>query len=78
MPLDLRLIVSTLPGETLEALGPRGWPSLTVEPLGAAERAELIARYLKHFSRGLSEAARQNPRQRPGLRQPALPQDPAR
>ena len=55
-PLDLRLLVSTLPSETLEALGPRGWPSLTVEPLGAAERTELIARYLSHHSRGLSEA----------------------
>ena len=56
MPLDLRLVVSTLPGETLEALGPREWQSLTVEPLGAAERAELIARYLSHHSRGLSQA----------------------
>ena len=54
-PLDLRLIVSTLPGDTLEALAPRAWPTLTVEPLTAEERIQLIARYLKHFSKGLSE-----------------------
>jgi len=55
LPLDMRLIVSTLPGDTLEALEPRAWSSLTVEPLRAEERVQLITRYLRHFSRGLSE-----------------------
>jgi len=54
-PPDLRLIVSTLPGDTLDALAPRAWPSLTVEPLRSEERIALIARYLRHFSRGLSD-----------------------
>ncbi|MCX6844513.1 MAG: DUF4062 domain-containing protein, partial [candidate division WOR-3 bacterium] len=55
LPTDLRLIVSTLPGDTLEALQPRGWPSLTVEPLREDERVRLIAGYLKHFAQGLAE-----------------------
>jgi nephrocystin-3 len=53
---DLRLVISTLPGDTLDALQPRGWPALTVEPLTASERVWLIARYLAHFAQGLSEA----------------------
>ena len=52
---NIRLIVSTLPGDTLEALQPRQWPSLTVEPLTRPERTELIARYLENFSQALSE-----------------------
>ena len=56
LPGDLRLVVSTLPGDTLNALQPRGWPELTVESLTAEERVQLIARYLAHFSQGLSDA----------------------
>jgi tetratricopeptide (TPR) repeat protein len=56
LPGELRLIVSTLPGDTLTALQPRGWPALTVEPLTPDECVHLIARYLAHFSQGLSEA----------------------
>ncbi|MDQ0290537.1 tetratricopeptide repeat protein [Oligosphaera ethanolica] len=55
LPGELRLIVSTLPGDTFDALQPRGWPALTVEPLTPDERVELIARYLKHFAQGLSD-----------------------
>ena len=54
LPGDLRLIVSILPGDTFNALQPRGWPALTVEPLATEERVRLIARYLAHFSQGLS------------------------
>ena len=56
LPGDLRLVVSTLPGDTLNALQPRSWPELTVEPLTAKERVQLISRYLSHFSQGLSDA----------------------
>jgi tetratricopeptide (TPR) repeat protein len=56
LPGELRLIVSTLPGDTFSALQPRGWPTLTVEPLTAEERVQLIARYLTHFAQGLSDA----------------------
>jgi len=56
LPGELRLVVSTLPGDTLTALQPFGWPTLTVEPLTDEERVQLIARYLAHFSQGLSDA----------------------
>ena len=39
----LRLIVSTLPGDTLEAVEQRGWPSLRVQPLTPDERRRMIA-----------------------------------
>lgn len=55
LPDELRLVVSTLPGDTLIALQPRGWPALTIEPLTAEERIRLIACYLAHFSQGLSD-----------------------
>ena len=56
LPGELRLIVSTLPGDTCNALQPRGWPALTVGPLTSEERVQLIARYLTHFAQGLSDA----------------------
>ena len=56
LPGELRLIVSTLKGTTLDALQPRAWPAMTVEPLTPEERIQVIARYLKHFSQGLSDA----------------------
>jgi len=52
---DIRLIVSTLPGDTLDALEDRNWPTLTVEPLVPDERTRLIAGYLAQFSQGLSD-----------------------
>ncbi|MBW2738967.1 MAG: tetratricopeptide repeat protein [Deltaproteobacteria bacterium] len=59
LPGELRLIVSTLSGDTLNALQPRDWPTLTVEPLTDDERVQLIARYLAHFSQALSDARAQ-------------------
>jgi tetratricopeptide (TPR) repeat protein len=65
LPGELRLVVSTLPGDTtekddcrdvLDALRPRGWLTLTVEPLTSEERIRMIARYLTHFAQGLSDA----------------------
>jgi nephrocystin-3 len=46
MSLDVRLIVSTLPGDTLGALAPRAWPSLTVKTLLDDLRATGIDREL--------------------------------
>jgi tetratricopeptide (TPR) repeat protein len=46
---SLRLIVSTLPGDTLEAIEKRGWGSLRVQPLTPDERRRMIADYLKRF-----------------------------
>ena len=47
----LRLIVSTLPGDTLEAVEKRGWDSLHVEPLMPDERRRMIVDYLKRFGK---------------------------
>lgn len=49
----LRLFASTLPGETLEAVSGRGWPSLRVEPLTGDERRRMIADYLGRFGKTL-------------------------
>jgi len=49
----LRLVVSTLPGESLEAVSQRGWPSLRVEPLSPDERRRMIADYLQRFGKKL-------------------------
>ena len=49
----LRLIVSTLPGDTLEAVEPRGWTQLRVEPFMPDERREMIVSYLGRFGKKL-------------------------
>ncbi len=49
----LRLIVSTLPGETADAVMKRGWDSLRIEPLTADERRQMIAGYLARFGKKL-------------------------
>jgi len=49
----LRLIVSTLPGDTLQAVKQRGWESLHVEPLAQDERRRMIVDYLKRFGKTL-------------------------
>ena len=49
----LRLVVSTLPGDTLDAVTQRGWTSLRVEPLKPDERRRMITRYLARFGKKL-------------------------
>src|SRR6202023_1243194 len=49
----LRLIVSTLPGDSLEAVEKRGWGSLRVEPLTPDERRRMITDSLKRFGKTL-------------------------
>ena len=49
----LRLVVSTLPGDTLEVVTPRGWKSLRVEPLTTDERSRMIEHYLARFGKKL-------------------------
>jgi len=49
----LRLIVSTLPGDTLTAVEQRDWPSLRVQPLSPDERRRMIVDYLARFSKHL-------------------------
>ncbi len=49
----LRLMVSTLPGETLDAVNKRGWETLTVSPLSTDERRGIIEHYLARFGKKL-------------------------
>lgn len=61
MPPQVRLIVSTLPGRSLNALQKRDWPSLGIELLDSnegdtEERKNLIVDYLKRFSKTLDES----------------------
>jgi len=49
----LRLVVSMLPGDTLEAVTPHGWKSLRVEPLTPDERRRMIEHYLAGFGKKL-------------------------
>jgi nephrocystin-3 len=49
----LRLVVSTLPGETMDAVMQRGWESLRVEPLTHDERRRMVEHYLARFGKKL-------------------------
>ena len=56
LPANVRLIVTTLPGRSLEVLRKRGWPTLEVEPLRVAERRNLIRQYLAEYRKSLDSA----------------------
>lgn len=49
----LRLIASTLPGDTLVAIGKRAWSALGIQPLTTDERQRMIVDYLARFSKTL-------------------------
>ena len=51
----LRLVTSTLPGETLQAVTQHGWASLTVEPFTTDERRRMIADYVARFRKKLDD-----------------------
>jgi tetratricopeptide (TPR) repeat protein len=54
LPANMRLILSTLPGRSLEEMRKRGWPSLNVAPLDAEERIALVRDYLALYAKSLS------------------------
>ena len=56
IPANVRLIVSTLPGRSMDALANRDWPTMTVELLTLDERRRFIADYLATYTRSLDEA----------------------
>ena len=54
IPPEVRLIVSTLPGKSLDILRKRNWQTMTVHPLTTEERQDLITDYLfKLYSKTL-------------------------
>lgn len=52
---SLRLIVSTLPGDTLDTVTSRGWASVRVQPLTLNERRRMITDYLARFGKSLDQ-----------------------
>lgn len=54
IPPEVRLIVATLPGRTLDELEKRGWPTMEVQLLEPEERQQVIKEYLlKLYSKRL-------------------------
>lgn len=53
MPANLRLIVSSEAGPSLDALKQRGWPTLVVDPLQRSERETLLKDYLGQYGKAL-------------------------
>jgi len=56
IPGNVRLILSTLPGRSLDELKKRGWPVLEVQPLEPAERERLAVDYLAQYTKALDPA----------------------
>jgi len=52
----LRLIVSTLPGDTLETLKKRAWSTHLIQPLSTDECKRMIVDYLKRFGKKLDDS----------------------
>ncbi|HOD81015.1 MAG TPA: DUF4062 domain-containing protein, partial [Phycisphaerae bacterium] len=55
LPAQVRLILSTIPGRSLNELRRRGWPELEVELLEVGERRQLIDAYLAQYGKHLSD-----------------------
>jgi tetratricopeptide (TPR) repeat protein len=53
-PPNVRLVVSVVEGAPLDALASRGWPTIAVKPLSAAQRRAVINRVLGDSGRGLT------------------------
>jgi tetratricopeptide (TPR) repeat protein len=56
IPENVRILLSTLPGRSLDELRKRGWPVLTIEPLQIEERKQLIKKYLALSTKTLDTA----------------------
>jgi AAA ATPase-like protein/uncharacterized protein DUF4062 len=56
VPANVRLILTTLPGPTLNNLKSRDWPTLELELLNPTECEQLIQEYLAQFGKQLSPA----------------------
>jgi len=53
IPENVRLIISTLPGRSLDALKKRNWTERTVKPMERGEQEKYIEEYLKRTGRKL-------------------------
>lgn len=55
LPKNVHLVLSTLPGRSLDELKRRGWPTLAVAPLSEQERTRLVREYLHQYRKALSQ-----------------------
>jgi len=53
IPVNIRLILSTLPGRPLDALMKRGWATIQIAPLEVGERKQLIKDYFAQYAKQL-------------------------
>lgn len=53
LPRNVRLVLSTLPGRSLDNLQARHWPTLQINPLDPSERTQLLTAYLAQYSKAL-------------------------
>jgi tetratricopeptide (TPR) repeat protein len=56
LPTNVRIIFSTTPGTTLEALRTREWPEFELLPLTISDREAMITRFLSEFHKSLTLA----------------------
>ena len=55
VPPPVRMIVSALPGKSLDALQKRAWPLFSVDCLNPDERQQVIREYLAQYRKNLSQ-----------------------
>lgn len=55
IPPNIRIMVSTLPGRSLEEIERRAWQTLMVEPLHKEKKKEIITAYLNQYSKKLKK-----------------------
>ena len=54
-PPNIRVILSTLAGRSLDVIRKRNWKSLEVRPLGSEQRKRLITEYLSQYRKSLNK-----------------------
>ena len=56
LPSNIRLLLSTLPGQPRDAARQRHWPTMEVEPFSPDERRRLVRDFLATYARSMSAA----------------------
>lgn len=54
LPDNVKLILSTLPGKSLDVINEKNWPTLIIQPLKLHEREQLIRDYLAQYAKQLN------------------------
>jgi tetratricopeptide (TPR) repeat protein len=57
LPTNVHIVVSARPGPAVEEAMQRGWRVIEVDPLGEAERRELVAAHLRQYRKSLPRQA---------------------